>query len=248
MKDKTKIKRHKLFISNYFTLIELLIVIAIIAILASMLLPALARAREKARSIQCTSNLKQLVTCHNFYADEYGGWIRPGLLLAGSAMAWQSEIIYEIYKVPVATSFDDPRQSLIKCPSESTPLRRTSGGFWYGHYTCNQWITGSEPLATAAGSNPHKLSQITKPSIAILLFDTGMKQLASCGWLDDSRIAFRHGVSGGAAYSEDANYKYYVPTKRQANIGYLDGHVEPKRDQDIKVNGVYSTTRLTNGF
>ena len=75
-----------------------------------------------------------------------------------------------------------------------------------------------------------------------------MKQLASCSWLDDSRIAFRHGMSGGTVYSEVADYKYYIPIKRQANIGYLDGHVEPKRDQDIKVNGVYSDARLKDGF
>lgn len=116
-----------------FTLVELLVVIGIIAVLVALLLPALNKAREQARTVSCQSNLRQIAMAMIMYADQNKGafphWINSsaGPHYTGFRALWEAKVLrgeetrayqsFDGYSIPSARSL-----GVLRCPTESIDL------------------------------------------------------------------------------------------------------------------------------
>ncbi len=149
---------------NSFTLIELLAVIAIVAILAGMLLPALNQARERARSIHCTANLKQLGSAQLLYAGESGDRFIP-LHYAesgGNEMRWYSTIMTYVGRTGNASEREDMSKKVATVLTCGASLARMPDAAVKRTFGMNNYIGNY-----AKPNNPNilwKLSRASRPS------------------------------------------------------------------------------------
>ncbi len=193
-----------------FTLIELLVVISIVALLVSILLPALARAREAAVNTQCQAQFRQLGLIWHVYLEnnQYfmpdNSWFKPKYHSSMSTLGYPDTIAF--YFKPSHTGSSP---LFVQCP-ERTPEDLLLSGYSNGAtigYNDSWWENGAR-----------RWDQVRHPSNILVLADSTTSRIFNSNYVGDYVLRRHGGMPSGVQN---------VTTGRKANLLMADWHVEP---------------------
>jgi len=201
-----------------FTLIELLVVIAIIAILAGMLLPALAKAKAKAKVIKCVSNEKQIALGYFLYATDNTDYLPVAGTEVPPGSGWVAPSRWFLQITPYVANSDPlsftnlvAKEKVVACPSATLGTNvipaNVPGYQGYGGYGHNWEYMGYTQF------DPKKLSAISKP-VETCMNGDGLDPAKGLSWWNY-----------GYLYAPSVGIGSYVRHGKGGNYAWADAHV-----------------------
>ncbi|HZV35925.1 MAG TPA: type II secretion system protein [Verrucomicrobiae bacterium] len=186
-----------------FTLVELLVVIAIIAVLAGLLLPALARAKEKGRQASCISSVKQQTLAVLMYADDQGGALPPTAYndASGNEIDWPA--LLDPY-----LNYED---KIHLCPSDQKSRANS--------YGLNELVFAD--MTDPGAPQPLSVSAFLSPSTSIMQGDIGTEDDFVTPRPDTLKL-----TAPGSPLNDDEDARPSTRHMDRCDLGFMDGHGE----------------------
>jgi prepilin-type N-terminal cleavage/methylation domain-containing protein/prepilin-type processing-associated H-X9-DG protein len=226
---------------NAFTLIELLVVIAVIAILAAMLLPALARAKSRAQSIFCVSNLRQLQLAWLTYVHDNNGLMPPNIsrnVSTPNAQAQPGSWVLGNAQLDITTSNLQngvlfsyvAAAEVFRCPSDPSTVRGRPDLRRTRSYSLNGWMNSDADPGGAYGLQNPNTDPLIKVRLSAFVAPPGSQMF---GFMDENEQSIGDGlmvVSTPTYYPPQGDQFWFdMPSDRHgrgSNLSFADGHAE----------------------